>query len=129
MEFQVACCNLIAAGAPLKYAAPHAGITYNAIRQWPRDREPYIGFFEAVEAAKAAHLVGITMRVTLAAKRGSLAADLAILDRRYGEDFGRPHKSEFGKARYGSGDKDPVVSDAELERIVQRGARGGGDDD
>jgi hypothetical protein len=130
-ELQIRVCQFVAGGAPVHRACAAAGVSWGTAQEWftpgYRDREPYKGFVEAIEQAKGAHVVGCTMRITQAARRGAWQADLAILDRRYPEDYrpggaGRRVSVEFeGDAPSTPREEGAHITDAELEVIIRRG--------
>ncbi len=120
---------LVASGAPLPLACPAAGISWNTVKDWftpeMRDREPYRSFVEAMDKARATHAVGCTLRITQAARKGQWQADLAILERRHPEFFGRRVTNETvapGARLPKEAEGHEPVSDEELERIIREGA-------
>lgn len=119
---------LVASGAPLPLACPAAGLKWDTAKEWlkpdMRDREPYASFVAAVDKARATHAVGCTLRITQAARKGQWQADLAILERRHPEFFGRRVTNETVSPgeRLPKEAEGAPVSDAELERIIREGA-------
>ena len=125
-ELQVEICQLVAAGAPLPLACPAAGISWRTVEQWLsegyRDRQPYAGFVLAVERARANHAVGSAMRLTKAGKRGAWQADLAVMERRHPEYYGRRFVHEDvppGKHLPKHAEMAEALSDEELEKIAR----------
>lgn len=129
-ELQHQICMLIASGAPLPLACPAAGVSWNTAKHWTQpgmvEREPYRSFAIAAEKARATHAVGSAMRITQAARKGAWQADLAILERRHPEFFGKRFQHEAvdpGKQlpAHAEGLDYEALTDDELERIARGG--------
>lgn len=129
-ELQNQICLMVASGAPLPLACPAAGISWKTAQKWLApgmvEREPYRSFAEATEKARAAHAVGSALRITQAARKGVWQADLAILERRHPEFFGKRFQHEAvdpGKnlPAHAEGVDVDALTDDELERIARGG--------
>ncbi len=118
---------LVAAGAPLPHACPAAGVSWDTAKEWLKPeqacREPYKTFVAAMEKARASHAVGCVMRITKAGRNGAWKADMAILERRHPEFYGRRLTNE----NVAPGQRLPAhaeglpPTDEELERIIRGG--------
>ncbi len=119
---------LVAAGAPLPHACPAAGVKWDTAKEWLKPeqacREPYASFVAAMEKARASHAVGCVMRVTKAGRNGAWKADLAILERRHPEFYGRRLTREDvqpGQRLPAHAEGMLPPTDEELERIIRGG--------
>lgn len=119
---------LVASGAPLPLACPAAGLKWDTAKEWLKpemaSREPYASFVAAVDKARATHAVGCTLRITQAARKGQWQADLAILERRHPEFFGRRVTNEQvnpGERLPKEAEGNAPLTDEELERIARAG--------